>query len=38
MFFCKMAFYMKEAQVMVRCDHAPLRKFIYSVTKNDKVR
>ena len=37
MSFCKMVLYLKEAHVMVRYDHAPLQKFIYSVTKNDKV-
>ena len=34
---CKMVFYLKEANVMVRCNHALLQKFIYSVIKNDKL-
>ena len=37
MSFHKMVFNLKEAPIIVRCDHVPLRKFIYSVTKNDKV-
>ena len=37
MSFCKMVFYLKDAHVTIRCDHAPLQKLIYSVTKNDKV-
>ena len=35
--FHKMVFYLKDTHVMVECDHAPLCKFIYSVTKNDKA-
>ena len=35
MSFHKMVFYLKEAHLMVRCDHAPLQKCVYSVTKND---
>ena len=37
MSFHKMVLYLKEAHVMVRCDHVPQQKFIYSVTKNDKI-
>ena len=37
MSFYKMVFYLKESHVMVRCDHVPLQKFMYSVTRNDKV-
>ena len=37
MSFHKMVFYLKEAHVMVRCDHDLLQKIVYSVTKNDKV-
>ena len=32
-----MVFYLKDAQVIIKCNHAALCKFIYSVTKNDKV-
>ena len=32
-----MVFYLKDAHVRVRCNHAPICKFVYSVTKNDKV-
>ena len=31
--FCKMVFYLKDAHVIIWCDHAPLHKFIYSVMK-----
>ena len=37
MSFCKMVFYLKDAHVKIRFDHAPLCRLIYSVTKNDKV-
>ena len=37
MSFCKMVFYLKVAHIMVRCNHVRLQKFVYSVTKNDKV-
>ena len=37
MSFLKMVFYLKDAHVKIRCEHAVLCKFIYSVTKNDKV-
>ena len=37
MSLCKMVSFLKEAQVMVRYDHAPLQKCIYSITKNNKV-
>ena len=37
MSFCKMVFYLKDAHVMIRWNYASLCKFIYSVTKNDKV-
>ena len=32
-----MVFYLKEAHVMVQSDHTTLWKFVYLVTKNDKV-
>ena len=32
-----MVFYLKDAHVMIECDHVPLCKFIYLVMKNDKV-
>ena len=31
-----MIFHLKDADVQIRCDHAPLCKLIYSLTKNDK--
>ena len=34
--FHKMVFYLRDTHVKIRCGHAPLHKFIYSVTKNDK--
>ena len=37
MSFCKMVFYLKDAHIMILCNHAPLHKLIYSVTRNDKV-
>ena len=37
MSFHKMVFYLKDANVKIRCDHTPLHEFVYSVTKNDKV-
>ena len=37
MSFHKMAYYLKDAQVVIRCNNAPLHKFIYSVLKNEKV-
>ena len=37
MSFQKMVFYLKEAHVRVRSNHAPLQKFVDSMTKNDKV-
>ena len=37
MSFYKMVCYLEDTQVMIRCDHALLCKFIYPVTKNDKV-
>ena len=37
MSFHKMVFYLKDAHVKIRCDHAPLHKFMYSVKRNDKV-
>ena len=37
MSFQKMVFYLKEAHIMVRIDHALLQKFVYSLMKNDKV-
>ena len=27
----------KDAHIKIKCDHAPLHKFMYSVTKNGKV-
>ena len=33
--FRKMVFCLRDAQVLIRSDHAPLRKFIYSNTTND---
>ena len=32
-----MVSYLKGANVKIRCDHSPLHKFVYSLTKNDKV-
>ena len=32
-----MVFCLKDAHAMLRCDHTPLWKFVYSVTKNNKV-
>ena len=32
-----MVIFLKEAHVMIYCDHAPPCKFIYSVTKKNKV-
>ena len=32
-----MVFYLKDSHVNIRCDNAPSCKFVYSVTKNDKV-
>ena len=37
MSFYKMVFYLKDAHVMILCDHAPLHKCIYLVIKNKKV-
>ena len=37
MSFCKMVFYLKDVHVMIWYDHASLYKFIYSVTRNNKV-
>ena len=36
MSFHKVVFYLKEAHVMVRCDHAPFKN-VYSVTRYAKV-
>ena len=35
--FKKMVFYLRDAHVLIRSDHAPLRKFIYSNTINDQL-
>ena len=35
--FQKMVFYLKDAHIMIWCDHTPLHKFIYSATKNDNI-
>ena len=32
-----MVFYLRDAQVLIRSDHTPLRKFIYSNTTNDRL-
>ena len=37
MMFHKMIFYLKVAHIKIKCDHAPLCRFIYSVTKNVEV-
>ena len=37
MSLCILMFFLKDAYVKIRCNHAPLCKLIYSVTKNDKV-
>ena len=37
MYFHKMVFYLKDAYAKIRCGHAPLHIFMYSVTKNDEV-
>ena len=37
MSFHKMVFYLKDSHILIQCDHAPSCKFIYSVTKNNKV-
>ena len=37
MSFHRMVSYLKDGHVKIRCDHAPLCKFVYSVTKNDKT-
>ena len=34
MSFCKMAFYLQDAEVVLRSDHAPLKKLIKNQTKN----
>ena len=36
--FNKMVFYLKDTHVMIKSDYATLHKFIYSVTKNDKLK
>ena len=33
--FKKMVFYLRDAHVLIRSDHAPLKKFIYSNPTND---
>ena len=33
----QMVFYLKDVNVMIQCDYAPLHKFTYSVMRNDKV-
>ena len=35
--FKKMVFYLRDAQVLIRSDPAPLRKFMYSNTTNDRL-
>ena len=37
MSFHKMVFYLKDADVKIRCDHGPFCKSMYSVTKNEKL-
>ena len=32
-----MVFHIRDAHVKIRCDHALICKFMYSVKKNDKV-
>ena len=32
-----MVFYLRDAHVLIRSDHGPLRKFIYSNTTNDQL-
>ena len=38
MSFCKIIFYLKDAHVKIRCNHTPLCKFIYSVTKMTSLK
>ena len=35
--FKKMVFYLRDAHILIRSDHAPLRKFIYSNTTNNRL-
>ena len=35
--FKKMVFYLRDAKVLIRSDHAPLKKFISANTKNDQL-
>ena len=35
--FKKMIFYLKDSRVLIRSDHAPLKKFIQANTKNDQL-
>ena len=35
--FKKMVFYLRDAHILIRSDHAPLKKFIYSNTTNDQL-
>ena len=35
--FKKMVFYLRDAQVLIKNDHAPLRKFIYANTTNNML-
>ena len=35
--FKKMVFYLRDAEVLIRSDHAPLKKFIMANTKNDQL-
>ena len=37
MSFHKIVFYLKDPHVKIGCDHVSLCKFMYLVTKNDKV-
>ena len=35
--FKKIVFYLRDTQVLIKSDHAPLRKFIYANTSNDRL-
>ena len=35
--FKKMVFYLRDAHMLIRSDHAPLKKFIYSNTTNNRL-
>ena len=37
MSICRLAFYMLDADVTIRCDHLPLKKFLMKQTLNSKV-